>query len=471
MNRMREYQVSGKNSDDSEIRAKLVHLTRYHAVMEIHDLDLVLRVSQVISDFKISFDAATIYLGRGVVGSIINAGNHFVCDVRLADEGFQLGVSMLEEGGGIAASEFREFLDHWQRNYRIATEYKIVVGDMFSFLDDLRYWMNQIELGLGKKGVAALENQGAGLVKDVARKVIPIIDDFFARFEEVAESLPLEAQPLHGSFMRRQLHPLVLCAPFAHRTYTKPLGYAGDYEMINMIARRGSEGASLFAKVLNRWFVEQPPALAHRNRLCYLAGRITDEALRGVREGRRTKIFNLACGPAWEVQGVLSQPERAPNTEFTLLDFNEETLAYTQGVLSGIQKRNPGNNQVGYIKKSVHQLLMESGRGRESDRHAKYDFVYCAGLFDYLSDQVCHRLLNLMYDWVAPGGLVLATNVEPSNPLRHGMDHLLEWHLNYRSAIEFRRLAPKRAQPDDVRVFSDETGVNVFLEVRKPYGG
>lgn len=238
-----------------------------------------------------------------------------------------------------------------------------------------------------------------------------------------------------------------------------------------MIARDGYEGSSLFAKVINRWFIEQPPAVAHRNRLCYLAGRIIDESLRGVREGRPTRIFNLACGPAWELQGVLSQPERVPNTEFTLLDFNEETLQYTQGVMSGIQKRIPGNVRIHYIKKSVHHLLMESGRSRESDRHGKYDFVYCAGLFDYLSDQVCHRLLNLMYDWVAPGGLVIATNVEPSNPLKHGMDHLLEWHLTYRRASEFKELAPKPAHPDDVRVFSDETGVNVFLEVRKPHGG
>lgn len=34
----------------------------------------------------------------------------------------------------------------------------------------------------------------------------------------------------------------MLCSPFAYRAYHKPLGYAGDYEMVNMIARDPYEG-------------------------------------------------------------------------------------------------------------------------------------------------------------------------------------------------------------------------------------
>lgn len=48
------------------------------------------------------------------------------------------------------------------------------------------------------------------------------------------------------------------------------------------------------------------------------------------------------------------------------------------------------------------------------------------------------------------------------------MEHLLDWHLNYRRAGEFIKLAPSGAPPDSVRVIADDTGVNLFLEVRKP---
>jgi extracellular factor (EF) 3-hydroxypalmitic acid methyl ester biosynthesis protein len=72
---------------------------------------------------------------------------------------------------------------------------------------------------------------------------------------------------------------------------------------------------------------------------------------------------------------------------------------------------------------------------------------------------------------LAPGGLLLATNVENSNPLRHGMQHLLDWPLIYRDAQDMRALSPGDANGQDVVVSSDATGVNLFIEVRKPEAG
>jgi extracellular factor (EF) 3-hydroxypalmitic acid methyl ester biosynthesis protein len=44
----------------------------------------------------------------------------------------------------------------------------------------------------------------------------------------------------------------------------------------------------------------------------------------------------------------------------------------------------------------------------------------------------------------------------------------LEWHLIYRSSAEMLALRPEAASADDTRVVSDPTGVNVYLEIRKP---
>jgi extracellular factor (EF) 3-hydroxypalmitic acid methyl ester biosynthesis protein len=153
---------------------------------------------------------------------------------------------------------------------------------------------------------------------------------------------------------------------------------------------------------------------------------------------------------------------------FTLLDFNEETLQYTQSTLNDARSRSGRATALNYVKKSVHHMLKESGRTIERTYQNQYECVYCAGLFDYLSDQVCQRLMSVMYDWLAPGGLLIATNVEPSNPLRYGMEHLLDWHLIYRTGPQMLKLKPLQADRDAVFVHADETGVNVFLEVRKP---
>jgi extracellular factor (EF) 3-hydroxypalmitic acid methyl ester biosynthesis protein len=235
--------------------------------------------------------------------------------------------------------------------------------------------------------------------------------------------------------------------------------------MVNMIARNGYEGDSLFARVIHGWFVRQPPAVAHRNRIKYLTERIELEAYRVARAGGTARIFNFACGPAVEVQNFF-RSSFSENVELTLADFNDETLKYAGQVLGKIKHLFRLRTPVHFQKTTVFQLLKEShtlAAGKP-----QYDFVYCAGLFDYLPDPTCKQLMKIFYEFLAPGGLLVATNVEPSNPLRHGMEYLLDWHLIYRRERDLRALCPADAVEDFVSTRTDATGVNLFIEVRKP---
>jgi len=292
------------------------------------------------------------------------------------------------------------------------------------------------------------------------------VNVLFENFEALVERISPDQIPAHSRYMRQHLHHLVLNAPFAQRTFEKPLGYAGDYESVNMIARNGFEGHTLFAKVLHGWFVQQPPAAAHRNRITYLTERLGLETQRVLRSGGIARVYNFACGPAVEVQNFLRSP-LSDHAELTLADFNKETLEYAGKTLEAIKELVGRRTRVRLQPNSVYQLLKESQR-QLSAGPVQFDFVYCAGLFDYLTDHTCRQLMNIFYDMVAPGGLLLATNVEPSNPLRHGMEQLLDWHLIYRNEPELRKLAPGRATGDQVLVRTDATGVNLFMEIRKP---
>lgn len=54
------------------------------------------------------------------------------------------------------------------------------------------------------------------------------------------------------------------------------------------------------------------------------------EARRAAAAGRRARIFNLGCGPAKEVQLMLAEDPESDHLDFTLADFNAETLGYTE---------------------------------------------------------------------------------------------------------------------------------------------
>jgi extracellular factor (EF) 3-hydroxypalmitic acid methyl ester biosynthesis protein len=284
----------------------------------------------------------------------------------------------------------------------------------------------------------------------------------------VSERVDEEARPAHRAYARRQLHPLVLCSPFVYRTVQKPLGYAGDYEMVNMILRESLEGGSLFAKIVNMCFLNNPPAQAHRNRIKHLKQRLVEETRRAARAGRVAKVFNLGCGPAKEVQDFLSEEEISNRADLTLLDFNDETLRHVERLLTDRKSQSCRTTPIKLLKKSVHQLLKEAERGQDEMRPGTYDFIYCAGLFDYMSDRICKRLMNIFYDLLAPGGLLLATNVDACKPFRQSMEYLMEWHLNCRNGPQLKALEPEAAAPNSCSIKADATGVNVFIEVRKP---
>src|SRR5687767_2805535 len=156
---------------------------------------------------------------------------------------------------------------NWQKHYHIGSDYKLVVADLQSALFALRTWLEQVELGIRALPDAdrvAVEQDTAQQLKD---SVNSALQPLFERFEQACAGIEPAAQPVHRSYCRKQLHPFLMCSPFMHRIYYKPLGYAGDYEMMNMIWRNGCGGSSLFGKLLNAFILSQAPALSVRNRV------------------------------------------------------------------------------------------------------------------------------------------------------------------------------------------------------------
>lgn len=100
------------------------------------------------------------------------------------------------------------------------------------------------------------------------------------------------------------------------------------------------QGGTLFAKVLNYWFLQQAPAEAHRNRIKFLVERIQEMALTAASAGRIAQITSLGCGPAHEVQQFMRESELADLVHFRLVDFNEETVKYTAALLQSLKQRH-----------------------------------------------------------------------------------------------------------------------------------
>lgn len=457
--------ISCESSQGLELHATLLKMTRFQVSFEVYTPAGTLRLSEVLKDFKILIQGEIIYFGRAVISNLIYYGSVVVCEATLDEACLDLStVCRVNDRPGLRAG-FEKFIQDWGKSYKVYPEFKLVMADMQSLFLDLRLWMEQMELAVRSQPAgdrALLERE---ILEELQQPILPTIKPVVEKFEAIANRVEPALQPSHRTYMKRQIHPLVLCSPFLYRSFQKPLGYAGDYEVVNMMVRDPFEGSSMFAKMVNRIFLDTAPVVAHRNRIAYLGRRLLAEARRVAILSAPFRVYNLGCGPAREIQEFLLEHDLSDRAQFTLLDFNQETLAYTSRVLGEIKSKRGRAAAIQIVKRSVQHLLKDAGKHGNTP---KYDLIYCAGLFDYLSDQVCKRLANLAYDLLAPGGLLIITNVSIANPSRNWMEYVLDWHLLYRSAAQLAALAPESTPPDRSSVQAIGDGVNIALEVRKP---
>jgi extracellular factor (EF) 3-hydroxypalmitic acid methyl ester biosynthesis protein len=169
------------------------------------------------------------------------------------------------------------------------------------------------------------------------------------------------------------------------------------------------------------------------------------------------------------VRRFLNECPESDLAEIDLLDFNAETLEYTRESLEETRAAAGRKTELRYFQRSVHQLLRAATQGGEEE-FTGYDFVYCAGLFDYLSQRVCKRMVELFCTMVKPGGVVIVSNVATRNPRKAWMEYVMEWNLIYRDENDMMDLVPEGLKVKNATVGAEATGVNLLLEIELAHG-
>ena len=461
--------ITCRNSQGTELTANLLRIKRYSVVFEVYNPYSILQLSEVLSDFRIMASRRLLYHGKAVVSNLLNTGIVLVCEAML-DEGW-VEVDFLStvaaETSGDLSLQFSSFMTEWKSANKVQDPFKLVVADLASMLSGVQHWLTGVDVGIRTTVTRRRDDLEQEIFGTIENRVVEEVLPSMEKFEEVAAEISEAEIAVHKSYVRREIHPIVLCSPFLYRTYTKPLGYAGDYEMVNMMLRNPYEGSSAFAKLLNFALLNTEPVVAHRNRIDFLVDRLRSECAKRVVKGK-TRVFNLACGPAVEIQRFLRDYDESDLAEVDLLDFNAETLEYTRERIDESRRAGGRNTQVRYFQRSVHQLLRAATQGGEED-FTNYDIVYCAGLFDYLSQRVCKRLVDLFCTMIKPGGIVIVTNVAAANPRKAWMEYVMEWNLIYRDEAEMFDLVPDGFPVARTEVKPDSTGVNLFLEIERAH--
>ncbi|HEV7816188.1 MAG TPA: class I SAM-dependent methyltransferase, partial [Janthinobacterium sp.] len=394
--------VSFRNTQGEAVRGTIVNLQRKSLVMEVYNPYSIVQVSEVLNELTVRMGTRNAYAGKAVVISMVNTGLTAIVSVTLIDEWQELSNTLLAPAA--VGAEAKLFVAEWAERFRIRRDYQIVVNETRAFLTDVSRWVEQVDMSdsMPKEEGRLRPDFFFELAIPLMQKTKVLFDDLNGEASRVEEELA----PAHRAFAQAALHPLILRAPFVFRTYTKPLGYAGDYKMVLQILEDPRQGPSTYFQIVNTAFLQTAVAAAHRHRIDLLVNFLERMAEAARQSGKPFRILNVGCGPAIEIQRFLETYPDPELLSFELVDFSAETLAWTQEVLSGIVRRRGKPVLIDYVHDSVHHLLKRrieplapSGPG--------FDAVYCAGLFDYLSDKVCAKLNMHFASRMRSGGTLL----------------------------------------------------------------
>lgn len=451
--------VTFRNSQGESARGTITSLQRHSLVMEVYNPYSIVQVSEVLDELTIRTGDRAVYRGRAMVVSLLNTGLMAVVSVVLTDEWSDLIVTHGDPKQ--VALEAARFVSDWEERFQIRQSYQVAISEFRAFLAETSRWIDQIDM------MESLpRNEEGGLTNEVFWAIAePLMikgKQFLVRIEEEASTIPEEVAQLHRSYAQAALHPLVLRAPFVYRTFVKPLGYAGDYEMVNQLLGDPRQGTNTYIQLVNATFLRAAVAVAHRNRIDILVNFLKGAVARAEKEGAVVRILNIGCGPAAEIQRLLATGADLSRLEVTLVDFSRETLDYARSRIEEAESAHGQKVSVAYVHESVHDLLKRGARQSAAVVGAGFDYIYCAGLFDYLSDKVCSRLIRYFLSRCNPGARMLLTNVHSDNPERYGMEHLLEWHLIYRNEAQMESIMSDVAS--SIELYTDPTGVNLFAE-------
>ncbi len=347
-------------------------------------------------------------------------------------------------------------------------EFKAELLDLRLYLDETQARLDEFEQRLpwavlhGGTQSPALQ----GLIDLTTRDLQPEFDRRVGSLFNLVRELPVEESKALVPLSERMVRDHFVTAPWLHRAWKKPLGYAGDYQVMNHMYRCQFEGPTLFAKAMSWASLHAPSPEAVRTRKALIKQMLHELFAPHLGQGTTVRVLSVASGPAQEMFEILRDIDELPHKlEIVLFDQDPGALAFAHGRLHHlVDRRWQGRVKVIYLHDTIRRLA--AGHTVLGTLGAM-DAVYSTGLYDYLPHHFAVKLTRRLFQLLKPGGWAAIGNMDYANPNRWVMEHLLDWWLIFRSRDEMRAFASEAAPEATLSFRTEATGINPFVVMQR----
>jgi SAM-dependent methyltransferase len=424
-----------------------------------------------VPELTVTFDRHQAYHGAARVSSLRRMEGATVAGLSLAGPELDIeAVLQLRSVEAWAGSPDGADAGAGRAPWRIPghDKFKAAVSEMRLLLADAQDRFEKLESELPWSVVHGEGRSPArdALIERVRREFVSEVVAYSTEADLALRAASPGERPALHAFSLRHLDEALMQTPWMHRARHKPLGYPGDFEVMNFLYTNRFSGSTLFAKAVGFAFICTPASQAVSARKDLIKERLSalidDPSSTGP-----VRILSIAAGPAQEVVELLEERTSWPRpVEFVLFDQDKRALSYAHGKLSRLLAARPDAPvKIVYLHDSIRRLL----RGAEAlSGQGTFDAVYSAGLFDYLQTLTAVSLCRSLYRLVAPGGTLYVGNMVPDNPSRWAMEVHLDWYLIYRQPGELYEIGRAAAPEAELELLYERTRVNPFIALRRP---
>jgi len=254
--------------------------------------------------------------------------------------------------------------------------------------------------------------------------------------------------------------PLLRPAPLWWDAYTKPLGYPGDFRMMNYMYDGTRRGGTMFARVMHQLGREERLAWTVTSRKQLMIDQLGAAVLEVPGDGV-VRLASIASGPAREIEEFLLAYDGARPLHWTLIDQDERSLSYAYERLIRASHRHRDRIEIQCLYTSFRQLIATP---ELLDTAGNQDFIYSAGFFDYLDDATAARVADRCVKLLRPGGRALFGNAATGPDVHWVPEFVLDWKLTYRTREDLLRVMPTDGVRD-ARPLLDSSGAWHFVEL------
>lgn len=294
-----------------------------------------------------------------------------------------------------------------------------------------------------EKTCEKLKNEEAKLLKNhdfdqkILRKLKETFDNIVRKIDEFSSSV-FEKKILKKfkEVFRNQIGKFVYQSEIIKRSFEKPLGYPGDYLLLEQIYSNKPITTSGLGYYLDLIYLNNAVAEAVRDRKEDTVKIISNLII----AHQANKILNLGCGSCRDIKEIIETLNKRgfyKKILFDCLDFDDKALVFAKQLLSD------------FLVKYEFRFIKENALNLEKSKkiYNDYDVIYSMGVADYLPDRVFIKFIVDCLAHLNDKGKLIIAHKDFSKYKPIYKEWFCDWTFYHRAPEKLGRLLEEKNIP------------------------